>query len=206
MRTARAEIDVIDPYPVGAGRIWRADQSASLIMNSPSAEVTLFPDGSCDLPSEGGIGPSLLDWLAAARLDANIIPSDLRDEAAGLTSEGFASRRLLSHYLRGCVDHIRREHEPRVIITERCATVTHVQPESDRVTVTVETAAKEIQTSCYDAVVLAIGHGSSPVIHHSRWSDRGYPRGGDGERSRRDRGVRPPLPSDKRADATQRLA
>src|SRR6478672_11719358 len=65
----RAGLDVhlIDPYPAGAGRIWRHEQSPLLAMNSMAADVTMFTDDSvsCDGPIVSG--PSMWDWAQDLR-------------------------------------------------------------------------------------------------------------------------------------------
>lgn len=38
------DIHVVDPYPAGAGRIWRGSQAPLLWMNSTTADVTMFTD------------------------------------------------------------------------------------------------------------------------------------------------------------------
>ena len=64
-----AELDVhlVDPYPPGAGRIWRHEQSSLLWMNSMAADVTMFTDDSvrCDGPIVPG--PSLYEWAEQVR-------------------------------------------------------------------------------------------------------------------------------------------
>ena len=74
------DVHLIDPFPAGAGRIWRHDQSPLLAMNSMAADVTMFTDAS--VHCEGPIvpGPSLWDWaqdLRSGRLadaDENLRP------------------------------------------------------------------------------------------------------------------------------------
>ena len=58
----RADVHLVDPYPAGAGRIWRHDQSPLLAMNSMAADVTMCTDES--VVCEGPIrpGPSFWDW------------------------------------------------------------------------------------------------------------------------------------------------
>ena len=61
---AGLEIHVVDPYPVGGGRIWRRSQSPLLWMNSVAKDVTMFLDES--VICEGPIvpGPPLDEWVA----------------------------------------------------------------------------------------------------------------------------------------------
>jgi hypothetical protein len=40
------DVHLIDPFPAGAGRIWRHAQSPLLAMNSMAADVTMFTDAS----------------------------------------------------------------------------------------------------------------------------------------------------------------
>src|SRR4051812_26603235 len=97
------DVHLVDPYPDGAGRIWREDQSALLWMNSMAADVTMFTDDS--VRCEGPIvpGPSLYDWAVAVRdgeLDGESVPDGpVGDELRALGPATFATRRLQSHYL-----------------------------------------------------------------------------------------------------------
>ena len=61
------DVHLIDPYPAGAGRIWRHDQSPLLAMNSMAADVTMYTDESvrCDGPVRPG--PSFWDWAQDLR-------------------------------------------------------------------------------------------------------------------------------------------
>ncbi|AZQ34421.1 FAD/NAD(P)-binding protein [Streptomyces cyaneochromogenes] len=63
---ARLTVHVIDPAPPGAGRVWRTAQSAELLMNTVSSQVTLFTDDSVDCSGPIRPGPSLHDWAAGA--------------------------------------------------------------------------------------------------------------------------------------------
>ncbi|MFE3497729.1 FAD/NAD(P)-binding protein [Streptomyces sp. NPDC059175] len=58
-------VHVVDPAPAGAGRVWRTDQPAELLMNTVACQVTVFTDASvlCDGPVRPG--PSLYEWAAA---------------------------------------------------------------------------------------------------------------------------------------------
>lgn len=56
-------IHLIDPYPIGAGRIWRDDQSPLLWMNSVARDVTVFTDASVQCEGPIRPGPSLAEWL-----------------------------------------------------------------------------------------------------------------------------------------------
>ncbi|MFI6015969.1 FAD/NAD(P)-binding protein [Streptomyces sp. NPDC051243] len=63
---ARLTVHVIDPASPGPGRVWRTAQSAELLMNTVSSQVTLFTDDSVDCSGPIRPGPSLHDWAAGA--------------------------------------------------------------------------------------------------------------------------------------------
>lgn len=58
----RLRIEVIDPYPPGAGRIWQADQPDHLLMNTLAAQATLFTDETVECSGPVVTGPSLHEW------------------------------------------------------------------------------------------------------------------------------------------------
>ncbi|WP_413628247.1 FAD/NAD(P)-binding protein [Fructilactobacillus vespulae] len=92
-----AQIDIYDPFPVG-GRVWRTDQSLSLIMNSTAQLITLFNDLNETQPT----GPSLYDWL---KTDTALTMVKEADNAAELTEaiqalepNDFPARALFGFY------------------------------------------------------------------------------------------------------------
>lgn len=96
-------ITVVDPFPPGAGRIWRRDQSPLLKLNSMARDVTVFTDESCLIAGPVRSGPSLMDWVERVRAgtlpDASIDDPDLDAELRGLRPDSFPTRRLQSAYL-----------------------------------------------------------------------------------------------------------
>src|SRR3712207_5528267 len=100
--TAELDVHLIDPYPAGAGRIWRHRQSPLLAMNSMASGVTMFTDESvvCDGPVRPG--PSMWDWARALREghldgeDVDDLSPELAAELRALTASTFPTRRLQS--------------------------------------------------------------------------------------------------------------
>ena len=92
------DVHLVDPFPPGAGRIWRYEQSALLRMNSMAEDVTMFTDDS--VRCEGPIrpGPSLIEWAEAVRGQPQATP-ELTAEVAALTATTFPTRQLQSAYL-----------------------------------------------------------------------------------------------------------
>ena len=58
------DIHVVDPYPAGAGRIWRGSQAPLLWMNSTTADVTMFTDETTAVIGPVLPGPTLAEWVA----------------------------------------------------------------------------------------------------------------------------------------------
>ncbi|CUU66721.1 FAD/NAD(P)-binding protein [Corynebacterium variabile] len=71
------EIHVIDPYPAGPGRIWRAVQPTEVWMNNTSDEITVYADGDPAVPAAVP-GPGLAEWAG----ERHFVPR--RDAAAYL--------------------------------------------------------------------------------------------------------------------------
>ena len=94
------DVHLVDPYPPGAGRIWRHAQSPLLAMNSMAADVTMYTDESvvCDGPDRAR--PVVLGVGAGARtaIPTRSAPSWPPSWRA-VTAATFPSRRLQSAYL-----------------------------------------------------------------------------------------------------------
>jgi hypothetical protein len=97
------DVHLVDPYPPGAGRIWRTAQSELLWMNSMAADVTMYTDDT--VVCEGPIvpGPSLIEWaeqVRAGELAGETVPEGrVGDEVRALRPDTFPTRQLQSHYL-----------------------------------------------------------------------------------------------------------
>jgi uncharacterized NAD(P)/FAD-binding protein YdhS len=100
-------IHLIDPYPPGAGIVWRTDQPESLLMNTTIAEQTVFPDASCSFldADDEPTGPSMAEWYSA---NGGTDPLD----------STFPSRALYGRYLREAYARIRRSAPDFVEIVE----------------------------------------------------------------------------------------
>jgi predicted dinucleotide-binding enzyme len=99
---AGLRVDVVDPHVPGAGRIWDAQESPLLLMNSRAADVTMFADESCDLEGPVRQGPSLAQWAQQIR-EGRIAPptagTERLAEITSLSPTDFASRRVQALYL-----------------------------------------------------------------------------------------------------------
>ncbi|MGW3664732.1 FAD/NAD(P)-binding protein [Streptomyces sp. NPDC005141] len=72
----RLRIVSVDEHPPGPGRIWRTDQSAALLMNTPASAFTVWLDGSVGSDGPKVAGPSLWEWQqqVAAVLNGTLVP------------------------------------------------------------------------------------------------------------------------------------
>ncbi len=140
------EVHLIDPYPVGAGRVWRQDQSPLLWMNSMAQDVTMFTDDSVICEGPIAPGPSLSEWAAKSG-DA---------ETTAVTGRTFASRQFASGYLSWFYEYVRENLPPTVRVVVHTDTVTQVTGADDGPQQVWLTEAGGALTA--DAVVFAIGH------------------------------------------------
>ncbi|MFF8954631.1 FAD/NAD(P)-binding protein [Streptomyces sp. NPDC014894] len=69
------DIHLIDPHPPGPGRVWRADQSPLLWMNSMAQDVTMFTDDTVGQDGPTEPGPTLAEW---AGIDGRTFPARTR--------------------------------------------------------------------------------------------------------------------------------
>ena len=159
-RVGALDVHLIDPYPAGAGRIWRHEQSALLAMNSMAADVTMFTDDSvrCDGPIVSG--PSMWDWaqdLREGRLtgeDVADLGPELAAELRALTAATFPSRRLQSAYLGWVLRHAIADLPTGIRVHVHECRATGLTDDGAAQLVHLDGGA----TLRVDAVVLASGH------------------------------------------------
>ncbi|HZX04377.1 FAD/NAD(P)-binding protein, partial [Kribbella sp.] len=150
-------IHVVDPYPVGGGRIWRREQSRLLWMNSMTSDVTIFTDDSVECEGPIAPGPDLASWVAGE--GAVIL------EKAGLEQPGpmdFPPRLVQAEYLAWVWERVLRDLPATVSMhRERAVELTADQ----RV---ILESGTEIAA---DAVVLALGYlDRLPTASESAWA------------------------------------
>ncbi|MFC8681830.1 FAD/NAD(P)-binding protein [Microbacterium ureisolvens] len=152
------DIDLVDPHPPGAGRIWRHAQSPLLKLNSMTRDVTVFTDDSCTIDGPVRTGPSLHEWLELWR--AGDLPDVELDELSAaearvLGGDGFPTRRLHSHYLDWFFRRTAASAPEGVTVRLHADTVTSVRPSSSGRHVVSLAGGHEIVT---DAVAYCLGH------------------------------------------------
>lgn len=105
LSSASLTIHIVDPFPVGGGRIWRRSQSPLLWMNSVAKDVTMFTDRSVVCAGPIVPGPTLDQWVAGPGRDV-LVASGLAEAADSLVADSFASREIQSMYLRWTFDRV----------------------------------------------------------------------------------------------------
>ncbi|MCK2244837.1 MULTISPECIES: FAD/NAD(P)-binding protein [unclassified Crossiella] len=158
----RLEVHVVDPYPPGAGAVWRSDQSAGLLMNTVAAQVSLFTDAS--VPCAGPVeeGPSLYEWAGGA-----------------LGPDDYPTRAQCGRYLEWVFQHILATAPAEVTVQVHRATAVALADEpGGRQSVTLHDGRR---LRGLDAVVLAQGHtdvvptaGQRQLTRHARTHGLGY--------------------------------
>lgn len=150
-------IDVVDPYPPGAGRIWRYHQHELLLMNSRAEDVTIFTDDSFTAAGATRPGPTLADWAAGVRTGEIALPADaeeIRPQIEALTPDAFASRRVQSQYLAWVVQQLVEDLPDNISVTFHHNEVTALTTDAETYTAALSDDQK-LQT---DLVVIAVGH------------------------------------------------
>ncbi|MEC4019597.1 FAD/NAD(P)-binding protein [Streptomyces sp. H27-D2] len=153
---AGVDLHLVDPHPPGGGRIWRREQSPLLWMNSMAEDVTMFTDESVTQDGPVRPGPSLAEW--AARVRSGLLPVHPAPaaEAAALTGQSFASRRLQSAYLGWVYEQSLAALPPGVAVhLHRRRAVRVAGPRDGKQQVWLEGRPEPLVA---DLVVLALGH------------------------------------------------
>ncbi|QQM42265.1 FAD/NAD(P)-binding protein [Streptomyces liliifuscus] len=148
-------VHLVDPYPPGAGAVWRTDQPPELLMNTVASQVTLFTDDSVDCAGPSVPGPSLYEW--ARTLGPEAYPDRVLEEARRLGPDTYPTRAFHGHYLEWVFRHLLHTAPPGVTVhTHRATAVALADTPDGRQTVTLEDG--ELLAGL-DSVVLALGHG-----------------------------------------------
>ena len=164
------DIHLVDPFPPGAGHVWRTDQSRLFLMNTPSFFPTVIPSDATvktagssypePIPEISGL--TFEAWRRGVADDPSFPYIGLSDEDLAevreLTRTGFPSRKLYGTYLTDVFARLRSGLPRNVRLT------TYAQ-EAVRVTTADSESSRPYQVELGDgvllaahSVVLALGH------------------------------------------------
>ncbi|MGW2492319.1 FAD/NAD(P)-binding protein [Streptomyces sp. NPDC001606] len=165
-------VHVIDPFPPGAGQVWRTDQSAHLLMNTVASQVTMFTDESVTIDGPLVPGPSLYEW---ARFLTLIGPLDDRPydeavlaEARALGPDSYPSRSFYGRYLEWVFQRVVRTAPGALTVVEHRARAVALDDEPDGTQCVL--LDDDTLLAGLHAVVLAQGH--LPVRPSARQRER----------------------------------
>lgn len=168
----RLIVHIVDPHPVGPGRIWRLDQSPLLKLNSLAVDVTMFTDETSTIEGPIRPGPSLIEWaqeVREGRIAVDVPDERLAAEIRTLLPASFPTRRLQSLYLSWFYDRALDGLGPDIEVREHRATARRVTDGSDgRTRVELDTG----RALHADVVLFSLGHnGVEPEPEHRRLID-----------------------------------
>ncbi|KAI4868856.1 FAD-NAD(P)-binding-domain-containing protein [Hypoxylon rubiginosum] len=138
----RLTIHIIDPWPPGAGSVWRITQSSELLMNTVASQITLYTDESVECLGPKCLGPSMYEWARSVGLD--------------LGPDKYPTRSQYGRYLEWVFGEVASRAPPEIEIVVHEARAVRLDNERDgRQTLTLSTGHI---LSGLAAVVLAQGH------------------------------------------------
>ncbi|MEC3978517.1 FAD/NAD(P)-binding protein [Amycolatopsis sp. H20-H5] len=143
--TGRTRILVLDPFPPGAGRIWRTDQDEVFTMNTVTGQVTMFSGPSGGGPDRPGAGPSLAAWLTRQP----------EPELATLGPDDYAPRAVYGRYLRDTYRTLVASAPDGVEVLHLAATTTRLHAAAGTYRLELDGGREQVRA---DAVVLCTGH------------------------------------------------
>ncbi|MFB7475111.1 FAD/NAD(P)-binding protein [Kitasatospora sp. NPDC056184] len=158
---AALTVHLVDPYPPGAGRVWRTNQSRLLLMNTVASQVTAYTDPSVTIDGPVEEGPSLYEWAKSAvpQGSPGEFDDQVRAEARALTPDTYPTRAFYGRYLRDVHRRVRAAAPAHCRIVEhrtRAVRLTDADPLPGSAQVLVLANGRRIAD--LDAVVLALGH------------------------------------------------
>lgn len=156
------KVHAVDPYPAGAGNVWRTDQSKHLLMNTVASQITLFTDPSVDCKGPHLSGPSLYEWARFLVLinfwekyDESVL-----EEARKLDPDSYPTRAFYGHYLKWVYQLLIRNTPNNVTIHSHQARAVSLDDAPDgRQIIRLDDGSEPLNVN---AVVLALGH--TPTI------------------------------------------
>ncbi|MFC9993577.1 FAD/NAD(P)-binding protein [Nocardia sp. NPDC127526] len=175
------ELLLADSKSVGAGSVWRADQSPKLLMNTVAEQITIFTDDTVRMAGPVERGPSLYEWSNSLATMGNFarLPEYSYREALRITPQSYPPRYFYGHYLRWAFERTRNRYADRVRVREVVATAVDLRDGPGRLQELTLSTGERVRG--LHAVVLTQGHlGELPapepgsLAHAARTLGLGY--------------------------------
>ncbi|MFD9654906.1 FAD/NAD(P)-binding protein [Streptomyces mirabilis] len=178
----RVDIYLVDPWPAGAGAVWRTDQSQLLLMNTVACQITVWTDKSVSMDGPVESGPSLYEWAQEVS-GANGHNAAGRDERAvteahRLGPDDYPTRAFFGSYLREMFARICLAAPPHVNITTHCTRAVALSGGHDMAVQQSVLLENGRLIEGLDAVILSQGHVGAELSDQERLlSDRAREKG-----------------------------
>lgn len=154
------QIHLVDPFPPGAGHVWRTEQSRLYLMNTQSFFPTLIPDQGVFAAPLAGC--SFNQWrLVQREHPSSTLSTEDSTELAVLAATDFPSRALYGRYLSWCFAQLIEVLPKGVIVTVHSTVAMRVAGDYGKGGYGVELENGEKLRA--DNVVLALGHVESKL-------------------------------------------
>lgn len=157
------QITMFDAYGPG-GKVWREDQSLSLLMNSVASQVTLFTDETLSTSGPVAKGPNLYEWaqtLAPAFIQKYPVENKakLLEETELLGPNDHCSRVFYGMYQKWFYEYIQTRMTDQTSVKFFKDTVRAVRTQDSKFQV----YTRAVETTV-DYVILALGHQENELI------------------------------------------
>lgn len=150
-------IFLVDPWPAGAGAVWRTDQPRELLMNTVASQVTVFTDESVVIEGPIEPGPSLYEWARELCVEGARDEHTLA-EASRLGPDDYPSRAFFGQYLREMCARVCLSAPEHVEITTHYSRAVALSGGSDKMPEQTVVLENGRAITGLDAVVLSQGH------------------------------------------------
>ncbi|WP_199806785.1 FAD/NAD(P)-binding protein [Streptomyces sp. NRRL F-5727] len=156
------DIHLVDPWPMGAGAVWRTDQSRELLMNTVASQITVFTDDTVTLDGPVEPGPSLFEWAREIVRENSaekkaLMGGEAFSEASRLTADSYPTRAFFGDYLRAMWARVCLSAPPHVTVTAHATRAVRIHETTPGGEQTVFLENGRVIEGL-DAVVLAQGH------------------------------------------------
>ncbi|OKX80568.1 FAD/NAD(P)-binding protein [Corynebacterium glutamicum] len=165
-------IHLVEDSQMGAGNVWRTDQTRTLCMNTLAGAVTLFTEPGSTVSAPVVEGPLQFDWIRLLRGDEDLsgipakaielfrtyppaasVAEDFKEELAATVIQSNPSRALYGAYLRWAFDVALQLLPQWVKVEQHHARAIGIREDGDRDVITLDNS----EMISADSTVLAIG-------------------------------------------------